>query len=360
MMCAAVPQFLMYEILGREAWRWCAGLGVAIAVYLVIVFLKGPIARKVAALARMTKTDIDDLVIGVLRRTFPPFIVVIALYAGTLVLDPVEARAATFKAITLVVLFLQVGLWANKLVAGFITRGTHRRREEDVASTSAYGVVGFFARLVLWSVIVITCLQALGQSITVLIAGFGVGGIAVALAVQNILGDVFNSVAILLDKPFEVGDFIIVGDFLGTVERIGIKTTRVRSITGEEVVFSNAELVGSRIKNYGRMAQRRILFTLGVTYQTALDKLKAIPGIMRDIIQAQDHVRFDRAHFKAYGDFSLNFEVVYYVLSSDYAVYMDIQQAVNFAIYERFEQEGIEFAYPTQTVFVAKEGAAAQ
>ena len=358
MVLAALPQFLERELLGATVWRWIVALAVAVAVYLVILFLKGPFVRRLTRLTRMTKTDVDDLVIGVLRKTFPPLTIVIALYAGTLVLDPVEKIAKVFKAAALVVLLVQVGLWANGLITGLIKRSVSRRQEEDVASVSAYGVIGFFARVVLWSLILITCLQTVGQPITALIAGFGVGGIAVALAAQNILGDVFNSVAILLDKPFETGDFIRVGDFLGIVERIGIKTTRVRSLSGEEVIFSNAELVGSRIKNYGRMEQRRILFTIGVTYQTALEKLKAVPTIVREIVDAEPNARFDRAHFKHYGDFSLNFEIVYYVESREYAVYMDIQQNINLAIFERFEHEGIEFAYPTQTVFVAKEDAA--
>jgi small-conductance mechanosensitive channel len=280
-----------------------------------------------------------------------------SVYAGSLILVLPDKVSATLKSIALVVLLIQVAVWVHKLATAVITQSITQRKDEDPASASAFGVIGFFVRLVLWTVVILVSLQNLGIRVTALIAGLGVGGIAVALAAQSILGDIFNSVAILMDKPFEVGDFIIVGEHMGTVERIGIKTTRVRSLTGEELVFSNAELVGSRIKNYGRMQERRILFTIGVTYQTALEKLKAVPAIIREIVEAQPRVRFDRAHFRGYGAFSLDFEIVYYVLDRDYTKYMDTQQQINLALFERFEKEGIEFAYPTQTLYVAKEEA---
>jgi small-conductance mechanosensitive channel len=195
-------------------------------------------------------------------------------------------------------------------------------------------------------------LYNLGVNITALVAGLGVGGIAVALAVQTILGDLFASLSIVLDKPFVVGDFLVVDDMLGAVEYVGLKTTRIRSLSGEQLVFSNSDLLSSRIRNYGRMFERRVSFDVGVTYQTPRDKLIKIPVIIRDAVEGQDKTRFDRSHFKAYGDFALVFESVYYVLGPDYNEYMDIQQAINLHLHECFEQEGIEFAYPTQTVFV--------
>jgi small-conductance mechanosensitive channel len=187
-----------------------------------------------------------------------------------------------------------------------------------------------------------------------MIAGLGVGGIAVALAAQNILGDLFASLSIILDKPFVVGDFLIIGDFLGSVEKVGVKTTRLRSLSGEQLIFSNNDLLGSRIRNYGRMFERRVIFSIGVTYQTPADKLRAIPDMLREAVESQQPVRFDRAHFQKYGDFALIFEIVYYVLSADYKQYMDIQQAINLQINEDFEEHGIEFAYPTQTLYVSK------
>jgi small-conductance mechanosensitive channel len=189
--------------------------------------------------------------------------------------------------------------------------------------------------------------------VTALMAGLGVGGIAVALAIQSVLGDLFASLSIALDKPFVIGDFVIVGDFMGTVERVGLKTTRIRSLSGEQLVFSNSDLLSSRIRNYKRMEERRVPFVVGVTYQTPAAELEAIPGVVRDIIESTDSTRFDRAHFKGFGDSAYLFEFVYYVLSADYAVFMDIQQAINLGIVRQFAERGIEIAYPTRTLHMA-------
>ncbi len=179
------------------------------------------------------------------------------------------------------------------------------------------------------------------------------GGIAIALATQSILSDLFASLSILLDRPFEVGHFIIVGDHLGSVEKIGLKTTRIRSLSGELIIFGNNDLLQSRIRNFTHFQERRVVFKFGVLYGTPAEKLKKIPGMVREIIEKTDNTRFDRAHFMAFGDYSLLFEIVYYVLSPDYTEYMNIQEKINFAILERFEEEGIQFAFPTRTVHIA-------
>ena len=195
----------------------------------------------------------------------------------------------------------------------------------------------------------------LGFKISTVIAGLGIGGVAVGLASQAILKDLFSYFSIIFDRPFEVGDFIIIGEYLGSVEHIGAKTTRIRSLSGEQLIFSNTDLTDSRVRNYKRMEKRRVLFRLGVVYQTSLKQLKEIPGIIETVIKNVNDTIFDRAHFLSYGDFSLVFEIVYYVIGADYNKYMDIQQQINFAIKEEFERKGIEFAYPTQTLFVQKE-----
>jgi small-conductance mechanosensitive channel len=201
--------------------------------------------------------------------------------------------------------------------------------------------------------VLLLTLDNLGVDITALVAGLGIGGIAVALALQNVLGDLLASLSIALDQPFVIGDFLIVGEHLGTVEYIGIKSTRLRSLTGEQIVMSNADLLSSRLRNYGRMYERRVVFTLGVTYETPRDKLREIAPLLRGIVEAQEGVRFDRAHFAKYGPYSLDFEVVYHVLSADFGRYMDAQQAINFRIHEAFEALGVQFAYPTQTLWFA-------
>jgi small-conductance mechanosensitive channel len=209
-------------------------------------------------------------------------------------------------------------------------------------------------KVAIWCLAVVFLLDNLGFKISTVVAGLGIGGVAVALAAQAVLKDLFSYFAILFDRPFEVGDFIIIGDYLGTVEHIGIKTTRIRSLSGEQMVFSNTDLTDSRVRNYKRMEKRRVVFRLGVVYQTTLEQLKAIPDTIKNIITSIDDTAFDRAHFFSYGDFSLVCEIVYYVLSSDYNKYMDIQQRINLAIKEEFEKRGIEFAYPTQTLFLTK------
>jgi small-conductance mechanosensitive channel len=254
-----------------------------------------------------------------------------------------------------IALLLQAGLWGGALINSALEEYHQRKQEQSPEDLTTLGLIGLAGRVAVWSIVVLLVLDNLGVDITALVAGLGIGGVAVALALQNILGDLFASLSIVLDKPFVVGDFLMVDDFLGSVEKIGLKTSRLRSLSGEQLVFSNTDLLNSRIRNFGRMFERRVVFSLGVTYQTPRDKLKIIPGIVREAIEAEEDTRFDRSHFSKYGDFSLNFESVYYVLSPDYNRYMDIQQSIYLAIHERFEAEGIEFAYPTQTVFVASE-----
>jgi small-conductance mechanosensitive channel len=251
-------------------------------------------------------------------------------------------------------LLIQLGLWGTSAMVAFLAQRRERQLAEDPGTVATMDILGFVLRVAIWSVILLLTLDNLGVNITALVAGLGVGGIAVALAAQNILGDLFASLSIVLDKPFAVGDFIILGEYMGSVEKVGLKTTRLRSLSGEQLIFSNADLLASRIRNYGRMFERRVVFSLGVTYQTTPEQLRRIPKIIREAIEANEQVRFDRAHFQKYGDFALIFEVVYYVLSREYNVHMDIQQEVNLTIYERFAAEGIEFAYPTQTVYVEK------
>ena len=250
-------------------------------------------------------------------------------------------------------LVIQMTLWAAALVDYFLDRSRRAAPEEESAARkTTLNAAGFVLKLILAAIAVLLMLDNIpGVEITALVASLGIGGIAVALAVQNILSDLFASLSIVLDKPFVIGDFIIVDGYLGTVEHIGLKTTRLRSLSGEQLVFSNNDLLQSRVRNYKRMAERRIVFSFGVTYQTPADKLERIPELIRRLIESQETVRFDRAHFQGYGDFALNFEVVYYVLDPDYNRYMDIQQAINLEIFRTFRQEDVEFAYPTRTLY---------
>ncbi|GLS06015.1 hypothetical protein GCM10007860_31800 [Chitiniphilus shinanonensis] len=255
---------------------------------------------------------------------------------------------STLSIIALIAFIVQIALWANRALVQWFASETVRRRQVDAEAATAMTILGFLARLVLWTMILLIVLDQLGFNISGLIAGLGIGGVAVALAVQNILGDLFASLAIVLDKPFVVGDFIIVGDMMGSIERVGLKTTRVRSLSGEQLVFSNDDLLKSRIRNYQKLQERRVVFSVAVPYDTPRDKLERLPGLIRDIVTTREKVRIDRAHFQGIGNASFTFEVVYFVLSPDFNLYMDIQQAINLDLVSAFEREGLEFAVPVQ------------
>jgi small-conductance mechanosensitive channel len=350
---------LAAEFLGNTGRQWLNAAGVAL-FFLAVFFIVKPFVRaRFAALAEKTETRWDDLFVELIAGTKGVAMITFAAFFGSLALALPEKARTIIVSVTLIALILQAGLWASRVLQFYIKQTIDRRQKRDPGSIAALNVTGWIGRLVVWSVVLLLVLENMGIDITALVAGLGVGGIAVALAVQNVLGDLFASLSIVLDKPFVVGDFLILDDYMGSVEHVGLKTTRLRSLSGEQLVLSNADLLASRIRNYGRMSERRALFTLGVTYQTPREKLKRIPEIIRESIEANEKTRFDRSHFKAYGAYSLDFETVYYVLEPDYALYMDIQQAINLAIHERFETEGIDFAFPTQTLFV-EGGAAAQ
>lgn len=337
---------------GNTVLTWLAAMAVAVLAGGALAAVKALAARRLRAVARRTATDLDNLFVEQVGRTRRFAIVAVALYAGALVpaLPPAADRAIVMAA-GLAVL-AQAALWGNGIITFAVSRYTRARLEQDAATATTIAVLSFVAKLILWTAVLLVALDNLGVNITTLVAGVGISGIAVALAVQNFLGDVFSAFSIALDKPFVIGDFIIVDDLLGTVEHIGLKTTRVRSLSGEQLIFANSDLLRSRIRNFKRMSERRVAFTFGVTYETRPELLAAIPVMVRRIVDAQSPVRFARAHFKTYGDFALIFEVVYFVQSPDYNVYMDVQQAINLDLYRQFQQAQIEFAYPTRTVYV--------
>jgi len=341
-------------ILGNSIVNWGTALGIAIASYVILRLARRFINKKLQSLAASTDTQVDDLVSDVLAGTRSFFLIIVSANMGARVLDLHDVAADVIGKITLVAFFVQAGIWISRGVAFSLSRSLRKDAEENPASVTMMTPMMFLARLVIWAVILLLTLDNLGVDVTALITGLGIGGIAVALALQTVLGDLFASLAIVMDKPFVIDDFISVGDFSGTIEHVGLKTTRVRSISGEQIVIGNSDLLNSRIRNFKRMQERRILFRVGVTYQTPHAKLQAIPAMIRQVIEENQQARFDRCHFKEFADSSLTFETVYYILSPDYAVYMETQQAINLEIYRRFESEGIEFAYPTQTLYLEK------
>jgi small-conductance mechanosensitive channel len=336
---------------------WLTALGIAVGVTLALYVSKAVVVHHLRRLAERTETRLDDVAVAALDATRPMVLVILGLYAGSRVLAlPASVHVFATRA-AIVTGLIQAAIWGNAALRSWLTQYYENRATDPARATSA-AAVGFIARMVLWVVILLMILDNLGVNITTLVASLGIGGIAVALAVQNILGDLFASLSIVLDKPFVIGDFIIVDKYLGTVEYVGLKTTRIRSLGGEQLIFSNADLLKSRLQNMTRLESRRAAFTVGVTYDTPPAKLRAIPGMLADIVKAQPGVRLDRSHFTGVGPSSMNFEVVYFYDSPDYLAFMNVQQEIYLQMVERFDADGIEFAYPTQTLQVRGNGAA--
>ena len=336
--------------LGNSVRTWLVALGVFVGVTGALLLLRTVVVRRLAALAGRTATHADDVIVAVLRRTRYFFIVALGIAAASLSLDRPDRVREYIGLATRLAVLMQVGLWANEAIDLWIHRVARRKAATDLASVTTINALGILTRLVLWTLVFLMALKTFGIDVTALITGLGIAGIAVALAVQNVLGDLLASLSIVLDKPFVVGDTINVDTHTGTVEEIGLKTTRVRSISGEQLVFPNADLLKARIRNFKRMTERRVLLQVGVEYGTPPDTVAAIPGVMREIVEQEEQTRFDRAHFHRFGASSLDFEAVYFILSPDYAVFMDVQQRVNLALMRRFAAMGVAFAFPTQTV----------
>jgi small-conductance mechanosensitive channel len=334
---------------------WLIALATAVAVFFALTTARGLIRRQHRKYQATERVELIEVPLEILSRTTVAFFFILAVFIGFSTLHMSDGTRRLLLSALMIALFLQIGVWASAAIMSWLERRRRRRETlEDRAVIGSLGIIGFIARVLIWSLVGLMILDNLGIDVTALVAGLGIGGIAVALAAQNILGDLFASLSIAFDKPFLVGDFLILDDYLGSVEHIGIKSTRLRSLSGEQIVMSNADLLKSRVRNYGRMMERRVVMTHRVAYGTPLEKVRQIPTIIREAIQKQDRTRFDRAHFAKHGEHSLEFESVYYVLSPDYNVYMDIQQAINVEIHERFEALGIEFAIPVQRLYLSR------
>lgn len=355
-MNTTLKSVLEWELLGNTLYAYSIFLFTFAVALIALYFIKKIIIGRLKKLAEKTKTHLDDFFIRLCEKIIMPLLYFGAFYLATRQLILTDTINKFLSVLFLVVLAAVVARFSSTVIIFLLKETWLKKQQQTVAGAGKSFTLFTIIQLVIWGAAIVFVLDNLGFNIAAVIAGLGIGGVAVALAAQTILGDLFNYFVILFDKPFEEGDFVILGEYLGVIEHIGIKTTRVRSLGGEQLVFSNSDLASSRIRNYKRMEKRRVLFTLGVTYQTTLEQLKKIPGIIKNIIENVEHTVFDRTHFKEYGDFNLIIEVVYYILSSDYNKYMDVQQEINFGIKEAFEKEGIEFAYPTQTLYVEKPG----
>jgi small-conductance mechanosensitive channel len=341
------------QLLGEPLRDWLMALAIAAGTLLILALIKRVSIHRLAALAARTETEVDDFLVEIMRRTRWLLVLLPVLYLATLSLDVPRLRTGLRTAAILAFL-LQLALWSLVAINFWVESARRKRLEADAASATMIGAFSFLGKVVLWTVIVLVALDNLGVNVTALIAGLGVGGVAVALALQNILGDLLASLSIVLDKPFVIGDSIQVDTFTGTVESIGLKTTHLRSVSGEQIVVSNGDLLRSRIRNFKRMGERRAVIAFGLAPSTPPDKLAKVPEIVRGLIDRREMVRFDRAHFIRLGEASLDFEVVYFVLSSDYLLHMDLQQEILLGLLRRLAEEGIELASPARTVILER------
>jgi small-conductance mechanosensitive channel len=349
---------MLSDILKQEYFHNRVADYLVFAIILVAGFVAVTLFRRVVLWrlqrwSETTTTKIDDFFIDIFRKLLVPlaYYGVLFLAAGNLNLNRFLERGLEVGGILLLTVLVAQFLIAS---AKFGIRSYIEGADKGSARERALKGFMTLIRVVVWGLASVFLLDNLGFRINTVIAGLGIGGIAVAFAAQTILGDLFAYFTIMFDRPFEIGDFIIVGEYMGVIEHLGVKTTRIGSLGGEQIVIANKDLTDSRVRNYKKMQRRRVVFRLGVTYQTPLVKMREIPEMIAEIVRGIEDTAFDRAHFFSYGDFSLVVEVVYYVLGSDYTKYMNIQEQINFRIYEEFEKRRIEFAYPTQTIYLSK------
>lgn len=345
--------FLQIEFLNNTLQNYILAVISFIAFLIILKIFQVIILKKLDKIAKKTTTDIDDTLIEIVKSIKPPFYSFLAVYLALFFLNINPLGQKVINAILIIWLVYQVIQGLQILIDYVLSKKLIKGKNGE--TKKGLGYVSTLIKITLWALGALVVLGNLGVDVTSLIAGLGIGGIAIALALQNILGDLFSSLAIYFDKPFEVGDFIIVGTEKGTVEKIGIKTTRIRSLDGEEIVISNNELTSARIKNHKTVKERRASALIGVTYDTNQTKLKLIPKLIKEAIESAKMTKYDRVHFKEFADSALIFEVVYYVETKEMKKFMDVQQQVNLKIKYLFEKEKINMAYPTQTLYIPKE-----
>jgi small-conductance mechanosensitive channel len=338
-------------LFGNPFSDWAIAIGIIVVSFSLIKILRGPVIKKLKKWSLETTMTFDDFLVMAIEKSVIPFLYFAAIFGA---FDYLTFNARTTNIIKVAKLFIITYFilsMINSAIQYAIFSFLDKQENADVKKKQARSLI-IILKGVVWILGLVFLVNNLGYNVTTIITGLGIGGIAVALAAQAVLGDFFSYFVIFFDRPFEIGDFIIVDDkIIGAIEYIGVKTTRIRAISGEQIICSNKDLTDSRVHNYKKMMRRRVVFSIGVIYQTTAEQMKKIPKIIKSIIDTTENASFDRSHFSAFGDFSMNFETVYFVESPDYNMYMDAQQQIYLEILQAFEKENIEFAYPTQTLF---------
>ena len=343
---------LDHVLLQNPLRDWLIAFGMVIGIMLFAIVLKRQVIKRMSVLARSSERPVFGALVKAAQASKLWLVGLVALDLGSNYLDLPHKADLTLQRLMTVAVFLQFGIWVSALLDFWVARSRNIQPDTGGVETGRLDPFSFLGRLVLWTLVLLLVLDNMGVNVTALATSLGVGGIAVALAVQNILGDLFASLSIVIDKPFVIGDSIAVDSLSGTVEHIGLKTTRIRSSTGEQLIVANSDMLKARLRNYKRMQERCITFSFTVPFSTAADQLEKIPQLVREVIEGREAVRFDRAHFKDLGGNAFLFEVVYWVRQPDYRTYMDAQQAINLALVRAFAREGVQLSYPSQTLTI--------
>ncbi|MEM1417438.1 MAG: mechanosensitive ion channel domain-containing protein [Myxococcota bacterium] len=347
----SVRAVLDVEVWAGTVGAWALALGIFLAVLAAGRLVVRVLHRRLQKAAKLTEQVLDDALVEAIGETRGWFYVALGLRLATGHLALPARLREVVDGLTMLAFLWQIGLWVGHLARSGVDDWVQRAGEDDAARRrTAAGAFKLTLRIVVWSVLLLVFLQNLGVEIGGLLAGLGVGGVAAALAVQNVLGDLFASLSIYFDRPFDVGDFVVVGDYMGEVDRIGWRSSRLRSLGGELLVLANSDLAKSRVRNFRKMFRRRVVTKVGVVYGTPHDTLRDAPGLLRESVEAVEGTTFERAHFQAFGAYSLDFEMVWHVEDRDYGSFMDKQQEVLLGIHRRFEAAGLAFAFPTQTL----------
>jgi small-conductance mechanosensitive channel len=332
---------------------WLIAAVIVFGTMLLAAVLKRQLIERLSVAARNSNRQGYSIMVKMAQASKLWLVAIVALQLGSQYLNLPPKADLWLQRFATVSAFLQAGIWLSAILDFWLVRSRNLLPEDEQAESRRIDPFSFLGRLVLWTVLVLLVLDNLGVNVTALATSLGVGGIALALAVQNILGDLFASLSIVMDKPFVIGDSIAIDSLSGTVEHIGLKTTRIRSNTGEQLVVANSDMLKARLRNYKRMRERCITFEFSVPFGTGADQLEKIPQSVRGAIEGREKVRFDRAHFKDLGGSAYIFEVVYWVVVPDYHTYMDVHQAINLALVRAFEKDNIQLSYPVQTLTIA-------
>lgn len=338
-------RFILDEI---QSNPYLLGSSVAVGVFLGLYFLRRLCIIQSKKYIQRTDHKLDGLLIYPLANTNALFILIASAYIGFQLFPEFKTYPTWSWRIFFVTLMIQMGIWGSFFIKRWFQQFFSRRKKRDPASASSLSILELMLQVSFLTIMLLFTLNNVGIQVTTMIAGLGVGGIAIALALQNILGDLFSSLSIILDKPFVVGDFIVMGEWMGEVEYIGLKTTRIRSLSGEQIIVSNSDLLSSRIRNMKRMSERRNVLVMALTHETSTENLRKAVEIMTAIVVSKKMVRFDRCHFSKVSVTSLDIELVYFILSDDYNIHMDTQQSILLDIHQLFNSEGIKYAQPVR------------